>query len=334
MELRRQTLTAEILDPRNGFAPTELTFEIRWDPLTGHTSRILPPSGLLHRSDFDLERFAEESRADCPFCAERVEEATPKLSPDVSREGRIRRGEAVLFPNLLPYSKHSSVSVYSPALHFLPLEEITPKLVSDNLATQVAFARDVLRADPDSTWVSVNANHMLPSGSSVFHPHLQGSVNSIPTTVQRLLAETAPEQFRAYVDEERRQGVRHLGSTGNIDWLAGFAPLGPAELRAFIFGVSSPAELDDGLVAELGRGIAAALNLYAELGLQSFNMAIYGAPPGTRGYPLNLRLLCRSNLEPFYRSDATWLERVHWETAVDLAPEALAKRAAGRFATA
>ena len=68
---------------------------------------------------------------------------------------------------------HNSVSVYSPALHFLPLDAITGDLVSNNLATQVAFARAVLKADPDSTWVSVIANHMLPSGSSVFHPHLQ-----------------------------------------------------------------------------------------------------------------------------------------------------------------
>ena len=131
--------------------------------------------------------------------------------------------------------------------------------------------------------------------------------------------------------QEKKQRVRYLGNTASVDWLAAFAPLGPAEVRAFVFGVSSPAELDDDLVAELGNGIAAALNLYAELGYQSFNMAMYGAPPGTRGYPLNLRLLCRSNLEPLYRSDSTWLERVHWEAAVDVAPEELAARAAGRF---
>jgi len=332
VELRRRTLTAEILDSRNDFARTERTFEIRWDPLTGHTSRILPSSGLLRSSDFDLERLAEETRTGCPFCAERIEEATPKFLPAEAPEGRIRHGDAVLFPNLLPYSKHSSVSVYSPALHFLPLDAMTRELVSDNLATQVAFARAVLRVDPNSTWVSVNANHMLPSGSSVFHPHLQGSVNPFPTTIQRLLAETPSERFREYVDEEKRQRVRHLGSTGNVDWLAAFAPLGPAELRAFVFGISSPSELDDDLVAELGHGIATALNLYAELGYQSFNMAIYGAPPETRGYPLNLRLLCRSNLEPLYRSDSTWLERVHWEAAIDVSPEELAARAAGRFA--
>jgi len=68
------------------------------------------------------------------------------------------------------------VSVYSPRLHYLPLGEITQRLLADNLATQVAFAKAVMAAEPRSQWASINANHMLPSGSSLFHPHLQGIV--------------------------------------------------------------------------------------------------------------------------------------------------------------
>ena len=67
------------------------------------------------------------------------------------------------------------------------------------------------------------------------------------------------------------------------------------------------------------------------MGFESFNLAIYGAPPGTTGYPLNLRLACRSNLKPFYRSDSTFLERLHWEGAVDLAPENAARLLRDRF---
>src|SRR5439155_189239 len=152
------------------------------------------------------------------FCPERVETVTPKLPAPIAAEGRIRSGEALLFPNLLPYSKHSSVSVYSPERHFLPLEELTPRLLADNLAVQVAFARAVCR-------------------------------------------------------------------------------------------------------------------LYPELGFQSFNLALYGAPAGTDGYPLNLRLISRSNLAPLYRSDATWLERLHWEAAIDVVPEDLAARARVHFAS-
>ena len=48
-------------------------------------------------------------------------------------------------------------------------------------------------------------------------------------------------------------------------------------------------------------------------------------------YLLILRLACRSNLKAFYRSDSTFLERLHWEGAVDMAPEVVARRIGDRF---
>jgi galactose-1-phosphate uridylyltransferase len=188
-----------------------------------------------------------------------------------------------------------------------------------------------MAAEPDSVWASINANHMLPSGSSLFHPHLQGIVDSEPTTIQRMLARVPPAQFEAYLEAERRSGERFLGGTARIEWLASFAPIAPAELRAFVAGVASPAELDQDLVLELAHGLTVALNAYAEMGYQSFNLALYGAPPGSEGYPLNLRLGCRSNLKPFYRSDSTFLERLHWEGAIDVSPEEVAERLGDRF---
>jgi UDPglucose--hexose-1-phosphate uridylyltransferase len=283
---------------------------------------LQPPARL------DVEYMAEESRASCPFCAERVEAETPRFPPEVSPEGRFRCGEALLFPNLVAYSKWSAVSIYSADRHLLPIERLDAPLLADNLATQVAFARVVLEHDPASAWISINANHLPPSGSSIFHPHLQGAAGPVPTTVQRLLAEVPAERFRAYVDSEREGGERHLGSTGRVDWLTAFAPIGPGEIRAFAFGAASPAELDDELVGELAHGLACAFGLYAELGFQSFNLAVYGAPPGTPGYPLNLRLVARSYFGPLLRSDAMWSERLHWEAATDVSPELLA--AAGR----
>jgi UDPglucose--hexose-1-phosphate uridylyltransferase len=307
------------------------SIDVRVDPLTGHTSRILPERGLMPANDFDLETFAGENQPRCPFCPERVDSLTPKLLPSIDPHGRIARGEALLFPNLHAYSSHSCVSVYSPRLHYLPLDGMTDKLVADNLFTQVAFAKAVMAADPDCRWASINANHMLPSGSSLFHPHLQGIVDSHPTTIQRQLADVPVARFKAYLDTERATGTRYLGDTGRVEWLVSFAPIAPAELRAFFKGASSPVELDEDLIAELAHGLALALHAYAEMGSESFNLAMYGAPPATDGYPLNLRLACRSNLKPFYRSDSTFLERLHWEGAIDLPPETVAERFADRF---
>jgi galactose-1-phosphate uridylyltransferase len=247
-------------------------------------------------------------------------------------EGRIRVGEAVLFPNLLPQSQYSSVSVYSPDRHFLPLAQLTPRLVADNLATQVAFDRAVMASDGGAAWASINANHLLPSGSSIFHPHFQGGVHPTPTNQQRLLADVPGERYSDYLATERRLGRRLLGELGGIEWLAAFAPLAPGDIRAFVpGGPASPGELPPDQVEALGAGISLVLGLYAELGFETFNLALYGAPPGTPGYVLNLRLVCRPNLTPFYRSDVPWLDRLHGEPTVDLSPEELTERAADRF---
>lgn len=334
MELRSQVIEGELLDPGEGFAPARIRLEQRWDPLTGHSSRLVSsPDRLFPPNTYDLARLAEQTRAGCPFCPDLIERVTPKFAPSIWDQGRIRRGQALLFPNLRAYARHTSVAVYDPELHYLPLQRLDVRLVGDNLAAQVDFARAVLAAEPASAWASINANHMLPSGSSLFHPHTQGAAHPQPTTMQALLAALPAERFADYLATERRLGRRHLGSTGTIEWLASFAPLGPAELRAFLPGIASPTELPGDRLAELAHGIATALGLYAELGFESFNLALYGAPPGTVGYPLNLRMLVRSNLDTPYRSDATFMERLHWEAALDLTitPEAVADRAGDRF---
>jgi UDPglucose--hexose-1-phosphate uridylyltransferase len=323
MDLTCHLLTAEMMDASTGEL-TATPVEVRSDPLTGHTSRILLARGLMPPNDFNLEAFAHENEAHCPFCPQRIEEQTPRLPPSLKIGERIRQGEAVLFPNLHAYSSHSCVSVYSPRRHYLPLEQMTQRLMGDNLRTQVAYAMAVIASDPASAWASVNANHMLPAGSSLFHPHLQGIVDSEPTTLQRQLAEVPESRLAEYLRLERDAGERYLGDTGRVEWLVSFAPIGPAELRAFIARAASPAELDDDLIEELGHGLSVALTTYAKMGFESFNLAIYGAPPGTFGYRLNLRLVARSNLRSFYRSDSTFLERLHWEGAVDVAPEYVA----------
>jgi UDPglucose--hexose-1-phosphate uridylyltransferase len=330
VNLEHRKLVAEMIAPDTGeLIRTEI--DVRVDPLTGHTSRILPQRGLMPPNDFDLESFARENQANCPFCPERLERLTPKLPPEIHPDGRIVQGAAVLFSNLHAYSSHSCVSVYSERLHYLPLARITERLMADNLSVQVQYAKAVMAAQPESQWSSINANHMLPSGSSLFHPHLQGVVDSSPTTLQRQLADVPPARFDDYLETERRSGRRFLCDSGRVQWLVSFAPIAPAEIRAFVPGVASPAELGDELVVELAHGLTMTLNTYAEMGYESFNLAMYGAPPATAGYPLNLRIACRSNLRPFYRSDSTFLERLHWEGAVDVVPEDVADRVRDRF---
>jgi UDPglucose--hexose-1-phosphate uridylyltransferase len=332
LELRREVVESEIFVPvEGGYERRPGRTEVRWDPLTGHSARLITASRFMGPTDFDLEAFAEQTRPTCPFCGEKAERITPRFPETVSREGRIRRGEALCFPNLATFAKWSSVAVYGADRHFLPLGRMTPRLVADVLAAQVAFLVGAGAADPSAVWASISANHMLPSGSSLFHPHVQGALDPYPTTMQRLLADAPSGCFEEYLETEKRLGERFLGSTGRVAWLASFAPVGFHELRALVPGLVSPEQLTADLIEELGLGLGRALNFYAELGMESFNLGIYGAPVGTPGYMLNLRLVSRSNLQPLYRSDATYYERVHWTGLIDGTPEELAQRAGDRF---
>jgi UDPglucose--hexose-1-phosphate uridylyltransferase len=333
VEFRSRRVSSKILHPAQDFDAVEASVEVRWDPLTGYAARLVKGnSALLAPPVFDLETFARETQPTCPFCSERLERTTPKLPPEIARAGRITHGHAVLFPNLLTYTQHSAVGVYSPDLHYLPLHEMTPRLVADNLSVHVQYIKAVMKADGDAQWSSINANHMLPSGSSLFHPHLQSSVDPFPSTMQQMLADVPGSRFRQYLEGEEQARDRLIGSTGTITWLASFAPIGFNEVRALIPGASSPSQLTDEQIDELGEGIARVLNVYAELGFQSFNMAIYGAPPSNRDYMLNLRMVCRSNLDAPYRSDVTYFERLHWQAMVDTSPEELARKVRLKFA--
>jgi UDPglucose--hexose-1-phosphate uridylyltransferase len=328
IRFERETFEAELLDPRRNFEPTRTKVEVRRDPLTGHSARILPAGSFPPPAQHDLERLAAETREACPFCTERIEEQTPRLPPEVWPEGRIRVGEAVLFPNLVPYAKWSSVSVYSADRHLLSLPELTPGLVADNLRAQREFGRAVAAHDPGAPWISVNANHQAPSGSSISHPHLQGSAHPLPTTMQRLLAAVFPGDVPAYFHAERAEGSRLVASSDVIDWVASFAPLGPAEICAFVDAAGSPHELDDPRIDELARGISAVLRVYDQLGFQSFNLALYGVPGAGA---LLVRLVARAYFGAAERSDAMWSERLQWEAATDLAPEHVAELARAAF---
>ncbi len=319
MNFRRERFAATFLDPRQAFAAVETPLEVRWDPLTGASCRLLPAGSVPSPERHDLQALAEQTRPTCPFCSERLETETPRFPSQIAAAGRIRRGEAVLFPNLVPYAKWSSVSVYSPGRHCIPIEELTPQLLADNLATQVEFARAATAHDRSSSWISINANHLPPSGSSIFHPHLQGSASPVASTMQRLLAD-AP--LKEYVSAER-DGERHIATGASVEWIASFAPIGPAEIRGFVSDAPLVTEFDDETVEEVADGISRILRVYAELGYESFNLALSGSL---------VRLVARAYYGSLARSDAMWSERLHWEAATDLAPERVAALARMRFA--
>ena len=171
IEFDERDLGARVPDLAAGGAWTQVRLRWRRDPLTGASARILTGVKLQPETRPDLTELTAKP-AFCPFDREHLEKATVPFPAELTAEGRIRVGRAVVVPNIMAYATHSAVGIYDSGRHFLDLDELTPPLVGDALAAMLRHARAVRRLDPAAAWSSVNANYLPPSGSSLVHPHL------------------------------------------------------------------------------------------------------------------------------------------------------------------
>lgn len=336
IEFVEHTISAHVPELTNPTNRIEVPLSVRVDPLTGRTSRIVTGTKLSPSERPDLSALTAKP-AFCPFCADRIESATGTIDPEISSEGRIKRGSAVVVPNVMAYSEYSSVGLYDTERHFIDLPDLTPGLVGDLLEAFVEYTSGIHRIRP--MWSSVSANYLPPSGSSLVHPHAQSAHDDIGTTGQRTLVERSAAwdgAQRSYWEELvdlEEGGPRWVGARGRVAFLTPFAPLGFHEVWAVVAGCRTIEELTTQDCEDLGAGMSRVFGAYYDLNLTSFNWALYGAGPvPSDRYSLLLRVVSRSNAEPMYRSDVTYFERLHDESMTDLAPEELAATLRSRFA--
>jgi UDPglucose--hexose-1-phosphate uridylyltransferase len=314
---------------------------LRWrrDPLTGRSARILTGEKLQPDVRPDLAALVAPP-AFCPFDAGTIEAVTSTFPPELTSEGRIRRGKAVVVPNIMAYSTHSAVGVYDPSRHFLDLDQMTAVVIGDALRAMVAHAVAVRRFDPGAVWSSINANYLPPSGASLVHPHLQSAHDEAGLSVQRELVERAGEwpgaSYWADLVDQEAGGPRWVGSTGRVAWLTPFAPSGFGEVWAVVEGVSDICELTDQDASDLGAGMSMVLGAYYRWNLTSFNFATMGGGPGgaAAGHRVLLKMVSRSNAEAMYRSDVTYFERLLGEALIDVSPEEVASGVRSQFQSA
>lgn len=316
----------------DGWGSTSLLW--RRDPLTGVGVRILTGVKLQPSERPDLTELVAPP-AFCPFDAVHLEESTFVFPPELAEEGRIRRGRAVVVPNILAYSTHSGVGIYDTERHFLDLEDFTPSLIADGLGAMVEHARAVRRWDPTAVWSSISANHLPPAGASLVHPHLQSAHDAFGLTAQRVLVKNSMDWARAHGDsywsslvESEIGGERWIGRIGRVSWLTPFAPIGFHEVWGIVEGVNDLPDLGDGDFQSLGYGMSRVLGAYRDWNLTSFNFALMGGGPVSDAgqYCVILKMVSRSNAEPWYRSDCTYFEKLHGEALIDVSPEVVASR--------
>ena len=312
---------------------------MRWrrDPLTGRSARILAGVKLQSGTRPDLVELTAKP-AFCPFCADHLEQATAEFPAEVTDTGRVRRGRAVVVPNVLAYATHSAVGIYDSARHFIDLDELTSEVVADAISAMLEHTRAVRRFDPAAVWGSVNANYLPPAGSSLVHPHLQSAHDACGTTAERaLVAHSAAwpgtRSFWQDLVEDEEHGPRWIGRLGRVAWLTPFAPTGFHEVWAVVDQAHDLTDLDEDDAGALGEGLSRVFGAYRQWNLTSFNFALLGGGPlpDSGRYDVVLKVVTRSNAEPMYRSDATFFERLHDEAMIDLSPEEVAAGVRSRF---
>jgi UDPglucose--hexose-1-phosphate uridylyltransferase len=338
-----EQITASFLSP-DGAEMTK-SLEVRFDPLLGTTSRIAE-GVVLPKADEGALAPLQAPDTDCPFCPDRIRRVTPRVHPKVlapiHNGGRLERGESVLFPNLVPYSQYAAVAVFS-RQHWLALKAFTPQRIFDNLAVAVDYVRKVHAFDPRAENCAYNINYLYPSGGSLPHPHAQVYLDPHPTTLMRLQREASiaywTAQGRCYwedlVETEQARGLRFVARMGRTAWITPFAPIGFNEVQAVVSGCETLLDLTEDDLNALAAGISRVLQWYELTGYNSFNLALYSGPlNNSRGWCVHLSTITRTAMLPYYRSDAMHMERLHWEAAVDRAPERIADDLRGHFAAA
>jgi len=339
IQFRSEQITARFLSPEG--AEMTKSLEVRFDPLLGTSSRIAE-GVILSKADKGALAPLQTPNANCPFCPDRVRKVTPQVLRPIHSGGRLQRGESLLFPNLVPYSQYAAVAVFTER-HWVALNGFTPQLLLDNLAVAVDYVRKVHAFDRRAENCSYNINYLYPSGGSLPHPHAQVYLDPHPTTLMRLQRDASLAYWAAHgrsywedlAETEEARGLRFVGRIGRTRWITAFAPIGFNEVRAVVSGCETLLDLTDDDLQSLSAGISRVLHWYEAAGYNSFNLALYSGPlNGAHDWRVHLSMITRTAMLPYYRSDAMHMERLHWEAALDRAPEQIADDLRAHFAAA
>lgn len=342
IDLTSATERTVLLDPSGNRWEQEI--EHRTDPLTGTVASINVALGekaraFLGAPDVDgLRELGERSRATCPFC--NASEKGTRYVPEVIAGGQLRVGRAVAIPNLFAKCAFDSVVILDPTRHVVFPSEVRAEALADGLRATAELIRRARAHDPARVHHVAGMNFLAPGGSSVPHPHFQVHVRSVPYSglarAARLAAEfraRAGTSFFAALLDAERGGPRHVGRTGEVEWLAAFAPLHQKEIWGVLPGTASLADLSDAAADAFGAGLAKVLSSYEEDGIHPFTLAFHSTPDAdASAWALHVKVCAR----PAFRAHAvnydTWFapmfagDDVHTE-----APERYAERLRARW---
>lgn len=335
-----QETSVRFLNPLNGFQEEEHHLELRKDPLLGDVSILNPflkDKARVFFGDTDenlVAKLVEETRGTCFFCGDRVLEETPRFPDGLIPEGRIAKGEAVLFPNLFALGTFHPVIRLTDS-HFLRLSEFSPVIIANGLRVIKVLLAAVYERQPQPLYTAITGNYLFPAGASLVHPHIQALFSPIPFTYHARMIEAGraykeregTSYFHDLLEEEARGEVRYVRRMGRWHWITPFSPIGGNEVIAVHEDESDYGLLSDRDIDDLARGMSVVLSFYESLGHLSFNFALYAKrrTPGEEGSRCLLKLISRQNPYPNYRNDDYFLQKLLQSELIIRPPEELAE---------
>lgn len=317
MEFRKEIEVAKVLV---GGKVEENVVEVRYDPLTLQTSRILKKAIPIQSGDFQDE--IESTKSWCPFCTERIEQMASR-DPVIMKGELWKRGEAVLFSNLTPYSRYSLVLRLTEE-HYVPVSEFKPQHFFDGFK----LIQDYVSKIPEGKYyVTIGMNYLKPSGSSIMHPHVQVMISEVSTDYFARLDWSALEfkesngvDFWKKLAEVEREGERYIGRTEKTEWVAAFAPkgffhfIGIPEEREFV-------QMSDEQLKGIADGIVKILRYYGRKNLNAFNFSMFCADRIGEHFRSNIHIVARTPFAKYYWCDVFYPKMIHDESVVFFVPE-------------
>ncbi|MFS0574660.1 hypothetical protein AB1K83_03445 [Sporosarcina sp. 179-K 3D1 HS] len=296
--------------------------EVRFDPLTGETSRIIFDPGAPF-SPPDYEALGKETEgAKCPFCPENVESFTPRFPEELVKGGRLIKNEAVAFPNLFPYSKHNAV-VRMCDQHYVKLDEFTVPIISDAFSAAFAYLEKVAESDADTKYASINWNYLPPSGGSILHPHIHVLASEHPTNYQRIM-ESGDNRLAELLEEEQKRDERFIGKVGSISWVHAYAPKSHVDFIG-VFDAASIKDLTEEAWKDLAESVTRFFKYYGEVGLASFNLGLFIPMTDGGNERVHVRMIPRMTTGMLETSDMNVFNYLHQEPLCLKVPEEVTK---------
>ncbi|MCM3766248.1 hypothetical protein [Neobacillus niacini] len=312
--------------------------EIRFDPLTGESARLIFDPGLKIQPPDYIEASEKTGGKNCPFCSENLQKLTPLFKSEITKQGRISQGSAVVFPNLFPYSKHNGVVIFSDQ-HYVRLEEFTIEMIKDAFLAAQTYIQRVAAIDSKAKHASINWNYLPLSGGSILHPHIQVMVSDSPSNYQRLVAEkahafqndTGKEYFTQLSETEKTLEERWIGEVGDIAWIHSFAPKSHNDFLAVFSKSNSIDDVNEQDWIDFSKGLRAIFSTLDEQGFASFNLMVHISSNSELKQPIHVRLIPRLTLGFLNTSDYNFFQALHQEPLSFKLPEEITPIARKHF---